>query len=675
MAKINRIPEVPHDGLALWRETISLEGLGRGWARVSANDGAAGGDRLTCRTFGIGSDQRLAALHEALAHGRYRPGPLRRVEIAKKSGGVRALNIPCVADRIAQSSAALALGPHFEAEFEDVSYGYRPGRSVKQALERVQALRREGFVWTVDADIESYFDTVPHDRLLKRFGQSVTEGPMTELVALWLETGMEGGRGLAQGSPLSPLLANLYLDSLDEALIGESFRIVRFADDFVILTRERAGAEAALAKARAHLAEAGLVLHPQKTRVRGYDEAMQYLGAVFVRSFVMRDPGQPEISEAEAFLAELSKRDREAEKAQEQEQTLAAHESAAGFNRTLKSLYVHGAHRRLALKNLSFAVTEPGPPDADGKAADTLLAAIHPTRLDRIEIGPQADVTADALRNALAHGIEVAFVNGFGLTQGTLSGPLPERARRHLAQARHALDPALRLDLARRIVAGRLANQCNFLRRINYRRGLEEVTNVTLAIGRHIRTLEHQTAIDALMGVEGAATERYWRGFSALLLHGWSLPARRRRPAPDPVNVALNAAASLLARDIQCIIEECGLHAGFSTLHTVSDGRHSLVYDLMEVFRAPLAESVTMDLFNTRTLRPEHFERTGEAVRMNSAGFESVIRAYEERAEHRVRSSRPDAKVGWRAVMREQAEALAAHVEGRAPFEAYVIGA
>lgn len=675
MARINRTPAVPHDGLRLWRQTVSMDGLRGGWAKVSANDGAAGGDRVSCRAFGVGSEARLEALHEALTGGSYRPGPLRRVEIPKPSGGVRALNIPCVADRVAQSAAAQALTPVFEAEFEDISYGYRPGRSVKQALQKVQALREEGFVWTVDAYIHAYFDHVPHDRLLQRFARSVSEGPLANLVALWLETGMEGGRGLAQGSPLSPLLANLYLDGLDEELIGSSLRVVRFADDFVVLTKQKDEAEKALSKVRGILEGAGLSLHPEKTRIRGFDEATKYLGAVFVRSFVMRDPAQPAMSEIESVLAEIARKDREAEEALEAAAATRAQEEAAGINRGMKVLYVHGARRLLALKNQSFAVFELGEKDADGKRKETLLAAIHPTRLDRIEVGPDADVTADALRNALAHGIELHFVNGHKEIQGSLTGPLAERARRHLAQARHILDPQLRLDLARRFVFARLSNQRNFLRRINYRRGLEEVTNFQLSIGRHLRTLEHIHTLDGLMGAESAATERYWRGFSALLMHGWSLPARQRKPALDPVNIALNAAVSLLERDVRTIVESAGLHAGFGLLHASGDGRNAAAYDLMEGFRAPMAESVVMDLFNSKGLRREHFDRLGADAHMTSAGFEAIVRAYEERAENKVQSMRGDMKVTWRSIIREQAEDLAAHVEGRRSFEPYVIGA
>jgi CRISPR-associated protein Cas1 len=215
----------------LYQEITSPPALTRAWTRVWRNAGAAGGDGLSVEAFARTAPLRVAQLSGDLRDGRYRPGPLRRVDIPKTSGGVRTLTIPCVRDRIAQTSVSAALTPILEAEFEDVSFGYRPGRSVQQTVARVEALRRAGFIWTVDADITKFFDTVPHDRLMARFTESFAESPLTELVAAWLEHGGDNGRGLAQGNPLSPLLSNLYLDRLDEAMSQRNTKLVRYADD------------------------------------------------------------------------------------------------------------------------------------------------------------------------------------------------------------------------------------------------------------------------------------------------------------------------------------------------------------------------------------------------------------------------------------------------------------
>ena len=179
----------------------------------------------------------------ALRDGSYRPGPLRVAFVEKPVGGRRKLTIPCVRDRLVQSSVAQILTPLLDAEMEEASFAYRPGRSVADAVKRVEMLRRQGFVWATDADIDDFFDTIPIDALHSRFSQSVTPGPLTDLLAIWLEQAADRGRGIARGSPLSPLLANLYLDVLDETFSRGGLRIVRYADDFLVLAKDRPAAE------------------------------------------------------------------------------------------------------------------------------------------------------------------------------------------------------------------------------------------------------------------------------------------------------------------------------------------------------------------------------------------------------------------------------------------------
>jgi CRISPR-associated protein Cas1 len=677
VATIRPSPPEPHDGGRLFQRLVALPMLSAGWEKVRGNGGASGGDRVTCDAFGIGSDMRIAELSRELISGAYHPGPLRFVDIAKPSGGTRRLSIPCVRDRVAQSAAAQLLSPLFEAEFEDVSFGYRPGRSVKQALARVQTYREEGWRFTVDADIEAYFDNVPHDRLMTRLMKSVSDSPLTELVSLWLETSAVGGRGLAQGSPLFPLLANLYLDELDEALLKTPVRLVRFADDFVVLTRSEADAAKALDKVRLLLESAGLRLHPEKTRVRSFDDSLKYLGAVFIRSMVLGDTIDEGFGNVDRLLADIARQDAERDAAKTRIVENELEEKAAGYDRGVRTLYLNTPKRELGLKNLAFAVRDPRPEaekaESRADARERLLVAIHPSRIDRIEIGPESSATTDALRHALSYGIEVAFVNGHGETEGNLTGPLPPRARRHLAQARHVLDPDLRLSLARLITAARLRNQRALLRRLNQRRGLDQVAQICAQYQRPLHAAENARDLDHLMGIEGAATAKYWRGWSALLMHGWAMPARKRRPAPDAANIALNVACNLLERDIRTVLLARGLHPGFGVLHGIDDAHEALVYDMMEIFRSALVESVVLEAFNTRMLRPEHFRDFDGVMRLGNSGYAAIVRAYEERAEGLVKSPRNDNRVTWRRLILEQAEDLAAYFEGSREFSPYVM--
>lgn len=677
MSRIRSAPDNPHDGHRLHREATSLDRLRQGWEKVRDNGGAAGGDRVSCDAFGIAVDRRLEDLYRDLTQGGYHPGPLRHVDIPKASGGMRRLSIPCIRDRVVQSAVAQTLTPLFEQEFEDVSYGYRQGRSVKQALTRVQSLRDDGWRFTVDADIDGYFDNVSHDLLMQRLLRSVSESPLTALISLWLETGADLGRGLAQGSPLSPLLANLFLDDLDEALLRTPFRMVRFADDFVVLAKTLKDAEKAHEMVGALLERFGLSFNASKTRVRGFNDSLRFLGAVFVRNMVIRESPELDSEAPERMLQAIAERDREDETKRERWESAESSRAAAGYDKGVRTLYIHGHDRDVTLKNVGFAVHGVQP---DGKGASgvsggerTLLAAIHPSQIDRMEIGPKVSVSTEALRNALAFGVDVAFVNGHGETLGSLNGPLPSRSRRHLAQARHVLDPHLRLECAKHFVLARLKNQRALLRRLNQRRGLDIVDQICSQYVRPLRAVEFAKQQESLMGHEGDATARYWRGWSALLLHGWSLDRRKRRPAGDPVNIALNCAAGLLERDTRNVVVAAGLHPGFGVLHSVDDGNDALVYDFMEIFRASLIESVVLEAFNTRMLRPEHFEPITDGQRMTNAGFAAIVKAYEERANGLVGSTQDSRRVTWRRLMLEQAQAFAAHVEEGRTFHAHVM--
>ena len=244
--------------------------------QVWRNGGSAGADEQTVAHFGRHAEAELQRLHEQLRDGTYRPQPVRRAWIAKLgSKEKRPLGIPAVRDRIVQGALRHVVEPIFEADMAEHSYGFRPGRGAKDALRRVDHLLKAGHDWVVDADLKSYFDTIPHDRLLALVKTRVADGRVLALVESFLRAGVletakgwqPTARGTPQGGVISPLLANVYLNPLDHQMAAAGWEMVRYADDFVILCRSEAEAQAALAAVRQWVSEAGLTLHPEKTRV------------------------------------------------------------------------------------------------------------------------------------------------------------------------------------------------------------------------------------------------------------------------------------------------------------------------------------------------------------------------------------------------------------------------
>lgn len=253
----------------------SAANLRAAWAKVAANGGAAGVDGQTVEMFESRAEANLSRLAEELKAGSYRPRATRRVWIDKTgSREKRPLGIPTVKDRVAQAALVNVLEPIFERGFARQSYGFRPGRGCKDALRRVEELLREGNTWVVDADLKSYFDTIPHEGLMERIRRKVSDGRVLELIEHYLKQGVMDGckhwqpeEGTPQGAVLSPLLSNIYLDDLDREMEREGYEMVRYADDFVILCRDERQAERALAKVREWTEGAQLTLHPEKTRL------------------------------------------------------------------------------------------------------------------------------------------------------------------------------------------------------------------------------------------------------------------------------------------------------------------------------------------------------------------------------------------------------------------------
>jgi RNA-directed DNA polymerase len=259
-------------------------------SKVVANGGAAGVDHISTTAFEARRREELVRLTEALRTDSYRPQAVRRTWIDKPgSSEQRPLGIPTVSDRVVQTALLHVLEPIYDATFSDSSYGFRHGRGCHHALERVEALLEEGYVYVVDADLKSYFDTIPHERLLDRVREKVSDRRVLRLVQMFLEQGVMEGlsewtpeEGTPQGAVISPLLANIYLNPLDHRVAEAGFAMVRYADDFVILCRTREDAERALTVVRQWVADNGLTLHPTKTHiVDARSKAFDFLGYRF----------------------------------------------------------------------------------------------------------------------------------------------------------------------------------------------------------------------------------------------------------------------------------------------------------------------------------------------------------------------------------------------------------
>ena len=270
--------------------------LEQAWEKVRSNAGGSGVDRMTIERFAKDCPRGLLDLKEQLRRALYQPLPVKRVWIPKPgTNQKRPLGIPAVRDRIVQTALRRVIEPIFEHRFAEHSYGFRPGRGCKDALRRVQTLLEEGCTWVVDADLKSYFDTIPKDRLMRRVEERLADGRVLALIRSYLDQEVmeeltrhdPTDRGTPQGAVISTLLANIYLDPLDHLLADSGVEMVRYAVDFVLLCRSEEAAQAALARVQTWVEENGLTLHPEKTRLVDLTQpgGFDFLGYHFERKY------------------------------------------------------------------------------------------------------------------------------------------------------------------------------------------------------------------------------------------------------------------------------------------------------------------------------------------------------------------------------------------------------
>lgn len=274
---------------SLYDQMLQEQRLLLAFAKVKSNKGAAGIDGQSVTDFTEHLSEEIARLVRELKDKSYRPKPVRRVEIPKPDGGIRQLGIPTVRDRVVQQALLDILQPIFDPDFHPSSYGYRPGRSCHQAIAKASLfIRRYGRRWVVDMDLSRCFDTLNHDFIIQQFRRKVVDGSILRLLRMFLQSGImtSGGwqasrLGSPQGGVISPLIANVYLDAFDQQMKQRGHRIVRYADDILILCSSKRGAENAFKVARKHLEEGlRLKVNERKSQIVHSKDGVRYLGVV-----------------------------------------------------------------------------------------------------------------------------------------------------------------------------------------------------------------------------------------------------------------------------------------------------------------------------------------------------------------------------------------------------------
>lgn len=633
----------------LLRKALTISMLTRAWDKVAENNGMAGVDDENIDALARRIDPVLRQLAKNVVNGDYQPQPLLRIWVERPGKSPRGLAVPTVRDRILQTSLTLVLTPKVEAELEDCSYAYRQGRSVRMAVERIGFYQRQGYHWIVDADIEAFFDMIPHAKLLAHLQAIAPEPALIDLVSQWLTMPIQEDnqlthpdQGIPQGSPISPMLANLYLDTLDEALLDADHVLIRYADDFIVLAKTQKRAEAALELTKDVLDRLNLRLNPVKTRIVHFDDGMEFLGWYFVRSLAIPKRWKeaaavqlkrPTVSPNTATEDDDDHADTlpalEQDESMTDKSTVATETEPHDFEPLLpplaplqRTLYLVDKKIRLGVNNQRYQV------ERNDKVVLSLLA--H--QVDQIMLFGPVQVTTQALQLAARNECSISYLSYLGRYYGRFDPASGQQVTLSQAQFSCHTDKQFQLDIARQIVAAKLHN-CRLIlaRSQRYHKSTSLNSSNNLRIKQIQQSLKSTTSIESLRGSEGSAAAIYWRTFAELIPAPWEFSKRLARPAPDPINAMLSLGYTILYQTTAGLLQARNLNAHLGMLHVPGGSHLALASDLMEVFRAYVVDTTILKLLSTQQLDPNAHTLQAGTCSLGSETIRIFIRALEDR--------------------------------------------
>lgn len=612
---------------ALLGKAADLAMLAAAWKRVYAND--AEDDVLSAgvRRFDEDAERRLQELAEQLVNGSYRPQPLTELVIPKEDGGQRVLRVPAVRDRVVERALLGVLTPLLEPHLGPGSYAYRPGLGVVDAVQQVARLRDEGLAWVLRADVHDCFPQVDVARVRRMLDALVADRELLAVLDLLLarraaRPGVRGWLapvGLAQGSPLSPVLANLALEHVDDRLRGAGFPVVRYADDLAALASSRDEAWEAARVTAAAVEEIGMTLGAEDTAVMSFEEGFCFLGEDF-------GPRYPPVLEHRLQVPDR------------------------------RTLYVGVPGSWLRLDEGRIVAV---------RGEEQLLDVPAGLVARMVCFGPVG--LSAGLRNwALSTGVELVLCSQRGRYLGQLVSGHAGRVQRLRRQLDLAADPERFLPFARAVVDAKIRKQVVLLQRLSRRETARDLPETVHSMRGYAAMLPEAGSREEVMGLEGAAARAYFQTWTGMLDPALGFHGRNRRPPRDVVNSALSFGYAVLLGEAVSALAAAGLEPAAGFLHTDDDNRPSLALDLAEEFRPLIVDQVVLEAVRRRRLGAEHGmpdEQRG-GVLLTRAGREVLLDGYERRMLQPTRGALPDFAGSLRRHLYRQAQAIASWVEG-----------
>ena len=623
--------------------------------------------------------ERLQNDIEKLLWGRYETPDLRGYLIPKKSGGVRALSVPPAYDRVLQRAVQQTLNESLEPLMSEDSHGYRAGRSRITASQAISQAWREGYDWVYESDVQDFFNSVSLQRLEDRLIAIFHNDPVIDAILNWMrapvifqDQKIERKRGLPQGSPLSPVMANLMLDDFDDDMETSGFRMIRYADDFVVLCKSEAEAKQAEQRAAASLEEHGLGLHPDKSAITKMQDGFRYLGYLFVNDMALDVSGsKAELSnESEAegaviqphsWLTELS--DRKSQQVQSE--------------RALKAL-VEKISTKQAIKlgkreKSGTFVTISGAPAVLSTLSKQLnvyrkkecLMQLPWRSIESILVLGNHQITTQAMHAALYNDVSIHLASGTGYYKGCVTH---NRNSQHQATWMQQIlafqDDDKGLYCAKEVIAARLRHMKEVLRQRKKAHDLP-------VIDKAIRSIASVQSKEQLLGYEGSATREYFAKIASLLPEDMQFDGRNRRPPRDPFNVLLSLGYSQLYALVESVLHIKGLLPWQGFYHQPR-GKHAvLASDLMEPFRHFVERTALSVVLRGEITSNDFTSSANTPCLMENAARRKYLALLMANWEIKVKARGSESVDTWLTHMEQQSQSLKNFVLNGEPFKAF----
>jgi CRISPR-associated protein Cas1 len=663
---------------------LTPESLLSAWEHVEENAGCAGADGITIDQFASSLDDRISALLREVETDEYRALPLLPIVVQKKPSSIetRTLMVPAVRDRVLQTVVGRQLGMAFEDEFLDCSFAYRPRRSVNSAIARIRFLHDHGYRYVAEADIEKFFDRIVHALLRQRLAATIADRSMLMLIDTWIDGPVWDGRnirplrqGVPQGSPISPLLANLFLSDFDLAIEQAGMKLIRYADDFLILAQDSEHAASAIAIARDKLEELHLQLKDEKTHIGSFEEGFRFLGALFLdanvwipwdkQARIRRVLSIPQPMPPGLVRRWLEPPARTAMARAFSAAQVEHIDSAASSNTEDEEMaYLYLVEQGSILRKMGNRLVV----EKDG----SILLDTPYHKLEAVLIFGNVQVTTQAIGELLEYGVRLNLLSRHGELRGSLDPAQGKNIPLRIAQFELHRDAQRVLAMARVLVDAKITNCSQVLATFgsHEEERAPEAQEAIVQLSNSRQAAASAADLDALNGVEGAAARLYFDALMRRNKSAFHWPGRVKHPATDPINSLLSFTYTLVGNELAGLAEGLGLDSFLGSLHQLDYGRRSLALDLVEMFRGPLADRLVLTMCNRNQFSEADFEPAeGGALHLRP---ESAKRFFAEYERWMLHVSSGSGGTGFRTALRKTVEDYVAAVRDSHPFQPFL---